>query len=134
MEIGRNTVSGIIEQNNLDQILSDGRLGAARLIPKSIGVVDHHLERNSLTAALAILNPLVLSKDAAPRDPNIGNMHISQTIQMLLHPESKPQEPASAAIETTITQQVQPVQQDNELASDNRQCVKLPDHGPDTPT
>ena len=127
--IGKHTVSSIIEQTEIDRILEDGRIGAARRIPKSLTVIDHHLERNSLTAALAILNPLVLSKDAAPRDPSIGNMHISQTIQMLLHPDK----PAAAQSETTITGQVQPTQQDSELTSHNQQYVSdAPKPDPDT--
>jgi len=131
--IAPNTVSGIIELTEIDTLLQDNRLGCAKLLPKSVRVVDHHLNRNSLTAALAILNPLVLSKDAAPRDPSMGNMHISHTIQMLLHPDK----PVAAQSDTTITMQVQPAQQDKQFVSHNSDCVKQdvkPDPGPETPT
>jgi hypothetical protein len=126
MKLGYNTVGGIVEQNKVDELLADGRIGAARLIPKSLATVNHHLDRNSLTAALAILNPLVLSKDAAPRDPAIGNIHLQQTIQMLLHPETKPTDVQNALSDTTLTQQVQSPEQDKQLTSLNSDCVNQP--------
>jgi hypothetical protein len=126
LDIGRNTVSSIVELSDIDHMIEDGRVGACKRIPKSLTVIDHHLERNSLTAALAILNPLVLSKEAAPRDSAIGSIHLQQTIQMLLHPETKPTDLQNALPDTTLTQQVQSPEQDKQLTSLNSDCVNQP--------
>jgi len=103
--IAKNTVSSIIEQSEIDRILEDQTLSCAKLLPKCVREVDYHLDRHSLTAALSLLTPMVLNRDTAINASQVGNMHISQTIQMLLHPD-KPAEPVKATetiIESTAT-------------------------------
>ena len=85
--ITRNTVNGIIEQSGIEQYLEDGTLQCARLIPESIRVVKHRLEKNSETAAFKVLEGLgVLGEHRSFKKSNDASLQIA--IQNLIMPHT----------------------------------------------
>lgn len=81
--ISRNTVTAILEESNTDRLVESGRLQVAGLIPESIRVVKHRLEKNSETAAFEVLKGIgVLGKDA--KQIRIGEPGLTLAIQNLM--------------------------------------------------
>jgi hypothetical protein len=101
-----NTVTNVLELNDFDAKLTDGRSLCAELIPASVRVVKHRLAQNSENAAFKLLEGIgVLGRDAKP---------------------SKAPEPGlTIAIQNLM--QVQPVQQDKPTQpSESTQAIDVP--------
>lgn len=68
--IAQNTVTSIVALENIDQLIQDGRLSVARLIPKSVNVLDQRLDKGSESAATTILSGIGVLK--SKQDVNIN--------------------------------------------------------------
>jgi len=68
-----NTVKAILEESNVDKLVESGRVQVCNLIPESIRVVKHRLEKNSETAAFKVLEGIgVLGTGKLARQQDAG--------------------------------------------------------------
>lgn len=89
LKLGRPTVDAILAEADVDGQFASGLSLCAGLIPESVRVIKHRLEKNSESAAFGILNPLVLSR-AAQANPQrmTADVHLQQAINVLIQPNS----------------------------------------------
>lgn len=96
--IAVNTVSNVLELNDFDARLTDGRQLCAELIPASVRVVKNRLAQNSENAAFKLLEGIgVLGRDVKPNRSN--DPHLTLAIQNLMG-------------NVTVQAQSQPIQAD----------------------
>jgi hypothetical protein len=85
MGIAYNTASSVIRLSNIDEMLEDGRIQSANLIPEAIRVAKARLAQNSENMAIKVLEnsvwPIEAKATGNPINPRLENV-----IQMLLHP------------------------------------------------
>ena len=77
--IARNTVTGILEDSDIERQIVEGTLACANLIPESVRVVRHRLKKNSEHAAFRILEGIGVL--GAKGDNSQGNT-VNLTVQI----------------------------------------------------
>lgn len=101
--IAVNTVSNVLELNDFDAKLTDGRQLCAELIPASVRVVKHRLAQNSENAAFKLLEGIgVLGKDVKPgRSPDANLTIAIQNLMQVQVPQPFKQETVIDAVPDT---------------------------------
>lgn len=106
MQISPNTVTSVLELNNFDAQLTEGRALCSVLIPESVRVVKHRLAQNSETAAFRVLEGLGVLGDKAIGSKQPVQIELSQAIGIMF--KQAPQIQADVQ-QTAITVTTEPV-------------------------
>src|ERR1700681_1555762 len=70
LDVAEHTVTSILPPTDIDAWIQDGRLSVARLIPKSVNVLDQRLDKCSESAATTILSGIGVLR--SKQDVNIN--------------------------------------------------------------
>lgn len=85
--VARNTVTSVLELNNVEQMFEDGRLGALKRVPQALKTLDVRLEKNSESAAIWLLDKCFDNQQPTGKRM-AGDVTLNQTLQVLLRPET----------------------------------------------
>lgn len=81
LEISRNTVTRILTDTELTQVVAEGKTGIYRLIPKAVKAFEHALDKNRTSEAELILR----STGVLPQEQVVGGS--STTVNLGVFPE-----------------------------------------------
>lgn len=91
--IARNTVTAILEENDVERLMQDGQTEVLRRVPAALDVLDVRLEKNSENAAIWLLDKCFDAKNSG-RKPEPG---LTLAIQNLM---------GNVTVQATETKQV----------------------------
>ena len=94
--ISRPTVYTIINEADLDTMFADGRVGVMKRVPQALQTLDVRLDKNSETAALWLLNKC-FDNQQPTGNRLASDLTLNQTLNVLLHSDPAPAEPAEAS-------------------------------------
>lgn len=80
--IARNTVTAILEENDVERIMQDGQIETLRRVPAALRTLDARLEKNSENAALWLLDKCFESSKVQGKQ----NPQLFVAIQNLMQP------------------------------------------------
>jgi hypothetical protein len=70
--LGRDTVTAILEQPELDRLVKDGKIRLHQLIPKSLGSLEYALDKHKTPEAILILRATgVLPQEVSESGPSV---------------------------------------------------------------
>lgn len=101
--IAKNTVSSVIELNDVDRMLEDGRIGTMQRVPEALKTLDVRLEKNSESAALWLLDKC-FDNSKVQGNKMSADVVLNQTLNVLLKGNA---EPVSKEITVTDTQKAE---------------------------
>jgi hypothetical protein len=78
--VARNTVTTILEENDVEQLMQDGQIETLRRVPAALRTLDARLEKNSENAALWLLDKCFDGKQISGKQPHI---ELTQAIQVM---------------------------------------------------
>jgi hypothetical protein len=92
LKIGRNTVTKVLQDSNVEQALNAGLLSCAPLIPKAVQALEKTLDRGDGALGLKFLNDIGVLGDrkgnAAPE-----SLHLTQAVSIMFKTKDLPQQP-----------------------------------------